>query len=581
MMMSLLAVSKWEFRRVRLNFGKNTLMMSFTLLIMIAAVSFLVLQYGLHINDNIYRVAVTDPGIAEALKTDNKFEVHLADGQQAFMLFEEGAVDLLITGKNIRYRNSEKSISALDALDRAITRYDESRLLAYDDLNNTFPVWITVRNLKRQQEFPIIQKILEPGKTQEEAAVPAQTVVVIQEESTGGRETIPSIREAKETKDIFPVKEHAFSTPSHFNPPFPFKSVVLSFLFIFPMYFIAQLYSSSMMEERVRRKGELLLASPLRPYEIVLGKLLPYLLMILLSMAGVTLYLGGNALMLAILLPVSLMFLSTAFLGAIIARSFKELSFVLIFLSVILSGYIFFPAMFANVHSISIISPVTLVVMLLEGESISASEYFFSTLPFYLVSILIFVFGIFIYCEEDLFSQKPIKAKLLDSVHEFIKLTPFPLFFLSVALMPLVYSLQLMLIVLMFNLPVRSGIVVFIVLAAFTEEAVKSVGIYTVFSRKIAAASTLNAIKFGIFSGMGFFAGEKLLLLIVISSITGSVFGSAMGAGLLLFPLLLHVTSTTAASLGLRSWNYPACVILASVIHSAYNLYIIRGVLLG
>ncbi|MCZ7369744.1 MAG: ABC transporter, partial [Candidatus Methanoperedens sp.] len=362
----------------------------------------------------------------------------------------------------------------------------------------------------------------------------------------------------------------------------PFKSVVLSFLFIFPMYFVAQLYSGSIMEERVKRKGELLLVSPARPYEIVLGKLLPYLLVTLALMSAISFYMGGNAWIVVLLLPVSLLFLSTAFLGAIIARSFKELTFILVFLSVILSGYIFLPAMFANIHAISIISPMTLVVRLLENETVSASDYLFSTIPFYLVSILIFMFGIFIYREEDLFTQKPIKSKLLDSVQVFIDRVPAPLFFLSIALLPLVFSIQLMLIVLMFNLPIRTGIIIFIALAALIEEVVKSVGIYTVFSRKIKPATTRNAFAFGLLSGAGFFIGEKVLLLVVIASIGGSVFGSVMGIGLLILPLLLHVTSTTIASLSLKTTgNYLFSIILASIIHSLYNLYLVRGVLFG
>ena len=133
------------------------------------------------------------------------------------------------------------------------------------------------------------------------------------------------------------------------------------------------------MDERIKRKGELLLVSPVSSYQIVLGKLLPYLLGSMALVAIMTFKLGGSPWIILILLPVSLMFLSTSFLGAIIARSFKELSFVLIFLSVFLSGYIFFPAMFANIHAISIISPITLVVRLLENETVSISDYMFST----------------------------------------------------------------------------------------------------------------------------------------------------------------------------------------------------------
>jgi ABC-type Na+ efflux pump permease subunit len=582
--MKLLIISKWEFRKTQLSFSLKTRVLSIIILILIGGASFFVSQSGLHINDNIYRVIVTDPALLPILKTDDKFDVFVAKESDARYMFNQGNFDILIIGTQIIHSNSQKSTSALDALDKAIKKYDEARLLSYNDLNDTFPVWLNVKNIAREQAFqPVsIQKLPEFEKAQNTANAPVETPAI--KNAVSENTQLPSIKEFTQLKTSSPLQEQTLATPSHFNPPIPFKSVVLSFIFIFPIYFIAQFFSSSIMEERVKRKGELLLVSPLSSSQIVLGKLLPYLLITLVMVAGMTFKLGGSPWIILILLPVSLMFLSTAFFGAIIARSFKELSFVLIFLSVFLSGYIFFPAMFANIHAISIISPITLVVKMLENEPVSISEYLFSTTPFYLVSTLVFMFGIFIYREEDLFTQKSIKGKLLDSLREFIARVPNPLFFLSIALLPLAFSIQLMLIVLMFNVPLRIGILVFIIFAALIEEVVKSVGIYTVFSNKTAKVTTASALKFGILSGAGFFVGEKVLLLVVVASIAGSVFGSVMGIGLLIFPLLLHISSTTAASLSMRylgTKNYLASLVLASVIHASYNLYLVRGVVFG
>ncbi|MCX9088585.1 MAG: ABC transporter permease [Candidatus Methanoperedens sp.] len=615
-MSRIFTIARWELRKTKSSFSLKTRFFSFIILILIGTASFFAAQSGLHINDNIYRVAVTDASLAGVLQSDAKFEVYIAGEGGAKSLFENEGIDILISGDKIYYHNTEKSISALDALDKAIKKYDEARLLSYNDLNNTFPVWINIKNIAREQAFqaPSINKIPmnmttqapETGagqvpeedshdiKSSMEPVEPDGSVPVTEKqgtnininipEKTTENIQIPSIREITENRIISPINEQNLATPSHFNPSIPFKSVVLSFIFIFPIFFIAQFFSSSIMDERIKRKGELLLVTPASSYQIVLGKLLPYLLGSIALVAIMTFKLGGSPWIILTLLPVSLMFLSTSFLGAIIARSFKELSFVLIFLSVFLSGYIFFPAMFANIHAISIISPITLVVRLLENETVSISDYMFSTLPFYLLSILIFIFGIFIYREEDLFTQKSIKEKLLDSIQEFIKRVPAPLFSFSIALLPLVFSIQLMLIVLMFNFPIRIGILLFIIVAAFVEELVKSVGIYTVFSRKMSDVTTGNALKFGILSGIGFFAGEKILLLVVIASIAGSAFGSVMGIGLLVFPLLLHVTSTTVASLGMRYLGYReylACVVLASIVHAAYNLYLVRSVVFG
>ncbi len=337
--MGLLTISKWELRRTRLSFGKKTFILSAMLIILIGAVSFLVSQDGLHLNDNIYKVVITDPNLAPVLKTDGRFEVYIAREPEAKELFQNWGYDILIEGTKIYHHSSGRSISALDALDRTIQRYDEARLLSYNDLNNTFPVWITVKNIPREQVFaPLsIQKL--PEFTDEEKTAPS-TSPEMPVESTEETSPLPSIREVIGTKKNL-IKEQALATPSHFNPPVPFK------------------------------------VSPVKPYEIVLGKLLPYLLMTMAVMAAITVYIGGNEGIVLILLPVSLLFLSTAFIGAMIARSFKELTFILVFLSVILSGYVFFPAMFANIHAISIISPMTLVVRLLENDIVSASEYIF------------------------------------------------------------------------------------------------------------------------------------------------------------------------------------------------------------
>lgn len=591
-MRGILTIAKWELRRTRSNFSPKTSFLSFMILAMIGIASLFAAQSGLHITDSIYQVAVTDSYVASILEGDAKFDVYLVSEGQGKYLFENEGFDILINRARIYYHKTEKSISALDAIDRTIKKYDEARILSIDDLNNTFPVWIEVKNIAREQTFqpltinklPEIENEKSSSGMDGSADAPIENADGITPEKITRDSQTPSIKEIIDTKVVSPLREQSFATPSHFNPPLPFRSVVLSFIFIFPIYFLAQFFSSSILDERIKRKGELLLVSPVNSCQIVIGKMLPYLLGSIGLIAIMTFKMGGSPIMILILLPVSLIFLSTSFLGAIIARSFKELSFVLIFLSVFLSGYIFFPAMFASIHDISIISPITLVVMILENETVTMNDYLFSTAPLYLVSILIFLFGILIYREEDLFTQRSIREKLVDSLQEFIKRVPAPLFFLSIALLPLVFSIQMMLIVLMFNFPIRIGIFLFIIAAAFVEELVKSAGIYTLFLRKMSKITTSNAIKSGFLSGLGFFTGEKLLLLIVITGIAGSAFGSVMGIGLLVFPLLLHITSAIAASLSLRllgTREYLASVVLASLVHAAYNLYLLRGVVFG
>ena len=138
--MGLLTISKWELRRAKLSFGKKTIAFSLLLILLIGIISFFISQNGFHLNDNIYKVVVTDPEIGSVVRTDSKFEVYLATEGTASEMFKGGGFDILIIGQNVSFKPSEKSISAMDALDKAVKKYDENRLLSYNDLNNTFPV---------------------------------------------------------------------------------------------------------------------------------------------------------------------------------------------------------------------------------------------------------------------------------------------------------------------------------------------------------------------------------------------------------------------------------------------------------
>ncbi len=61
--------------------------------------------------------------------------------------------------------------------------------------------------------------------------------------------------------------------------------------------------------------------------------------------------------------------LGATFVGAMFARSFKELTFVTVAVSVFLTAYTFVPAIFTQVTPIALISPLTLVVRDLTGQA--------------------------------------------------------------------------------------------------------------------------------------------------------------------------------------------------------------------
>ncbi|MEA1866065.1 MAG: hypothetical protein U9N46_12920 [Euryarchaeota archaeon] len=283
---------------------------------------------------------------------------------------------------------------------------------------------------------------------------------------------------------------------------------------------------------------------------------------------------SDSLIILTIMLPVVLLFLSFSFISSILARSFKELTFVTVFFSTIVSGYLFFPAMFAHIHAIALISPMTLVVKVLSDDGIRSGEYLFSTLPLYCVSIATFGFGTMIFREEDLFTQKSVKSKIMDCMDIFLRGKSY-IFLLTLIAIPFAYMLELMLIVLLFNIPLPYSIFAMIGLAALVEETFKSIGVYA-----LSLKGNASPITTAVLAGSGFFLGEKLMMLVTVSAIAESVFGSVISMGsLLIYPLLLHIGCVAIVSFGLRYRGYVACLLTATAVHSAYNLYLLRGFL--
>ena len=584
-------VAKWEFLRSGMKFSRRSVLAILFTLLLLAVVSYAVSLTGMNLDQKIYSVASSSPALNSIIASDDRFDVLPTDRQDA---------DITIAEDRAYLSGTKKSIAAADALEKVFINYRETVLSSYNDINNSHPVWVTIHDLDRPESFQVLGSVTknddqysdtENGNTDGFGEHEGNSVMGKRASTTISPEELADL-ENTNSKTFF--ERQTIATPSNFNPPIPFTAILYSFLFIFPIYFVSQFYSSSIMEERTNRRCELLLVAPLRSRGIVLGKTMPYILVAMLLLSIISLYiespsdiheLGTALAMIAVIFPVLLLFFSLSFIAAIFSRSFKELTFAMVFFSVIVSGYIFFPAMFANVHTVSSISPMTLIVNLIEKGNISFGKYVFSTLPFYLVSLSLYGFGTAIFREEDLFSQKTIPEKVVDCMETFLSSPLGSVFALSIVSIPFVYMAQLMLIVMLFNLPLPYSIIAMIVLSALVEEIAKSIGIYTIMKRRLKPADLKTAGMLALLAGGGFFFGEKLVSVITLAPIASSAFGSVMTMGaLLLIPLLLHVTTTAVTSLGMHFTGhryYVFFLLVATAIHTMYNTYLLRGILFG
>ncbi|RQD92378.1 ABC transporter, partial [Methanosalsum natronophilum] len=77
----------------------------------------------------------------------------------------------------------------------------------------------------------------------------------------------------------------------------------------------------------------------------------------------------------------------------------------------------------------------------------------------------------------------------------------------------------------------------------------------------------------------------KLISVITLTPIESSLFGFVMSMGpLLLLPLMLHVSATAIVGIGLYYLGhryYLVLLLAATFVHSFYNIYLLRGILVG
>jgi ABC-type Na+ efflux pump permease subunit len=620
----LLRIARWEATKGVGGFDRGAVAVIVAAATFVLAVGFVGITGGVALEDGIYRVGVAeDSGYHDPVAEDPAFVAVDPDPDA----IEGGRIvddryDLYIedrpSGARIYLAESGgeptgKSRAALAALRQSIDRYNDRRMFEEPNGTAAFPVVVTIRYVERGgTETVAIGEAGGDGENGTETGSErdgngtgsgGSDAEGRQEPSDGaggsssggdgadgtdGRIGAPSLG----AFDLFGTAETA-GTPSDIQPPFPFQSLVLAFLFVLPLNFLIQAYGSSMLSERLDRRGELLLVAPVDRSDIVLGKTLPYVLVsvaITVVIVGALWVLGGEAGALSVLavVPLSLLFLATTFLGAMFARSFKELTFVTVTITTVLTSYAFVPAIFAETSPVAFVSPLTLVIKDLTAASVTPGQFAFATGPPTLVAAICFLFGFGVYREEDLFTQRAIPHKVLDALASRIH-RPRSVAWVVVLLVPFVFVAELLVVVVLFALPVAVSIPLVFVSIAVIEELAKGLPIYAGFVHARYGRSLPVTLAVGAAAGVGFFLAEKVTLAVQLVGLPGSrvadaAFQTGLGSAdptvvaLLAFaPLGLHVLTSTLSALGASRGRSTFVVGLVSavLVHLAYNVAVV------
>ncbi|WP_256301456.1 PrsW family intramembrane metalloprotease [Haloarchaeobius salinus] len=594
-----LRIARWEVEKSAGTVDRRTAAVAILLLVVGGLAAPVVIAQGPGLDDGIYRVGV-EPGnpYYDVVQESSQFAARPDHASAAAL--NNGEIDVLVTERGPPIpRSTRKGRAAYAEFRSAVVEYNDGQMRLDDNQSAAFPVVVDVSYESR-------------GGTTFGSGGEAGTDAGTDETSDGGTGTSTGSGDDDDDAgsggggtdggsdsggdDGIAAPNLGGSggfgsgtssgDPSSISPPFPFSSLVLAFLFIVPMNFVIQAYGSTIINERINRRGELLLVAPVSRRDIIAGKTLPYFLGLLAVTVGIAWAIGGGPASVGAVVPIALLFLSSTFVGGMFARSFKELTFVTIAVSVFLTSYVFVPAIFTDVTPIALISPLTVVVMDLQGQSIGLGEFAFATLPFLLTSLVLFTIGAGTYREEDMFSQRAVHRKALDAIATRVRSVSSVLL-VTMLLLPFVFLAELLAIALVFILPRSVSIPALFLTVALIEEFAKSIHVYAGFEYARFERSKRTAVVLGIASGVGFFLAEKLTLLVQLvqlqtlpegqSAFPDAAVGGVdplLALGLLALPLLLHTVTATISALGAQRSRraYVGAFCVAVVVHLLYNL---------
>ncbi|WP_225334085.1 PrsW family intramembrane metalloprotease [Halomicrobium urmianum] len=610
----LLRIAKWEVTKNAGGVDRRTVAVTVVAVLAMALVGAVAAAGGTGMDSGIYRVGVAEnsPYYGPA-KEDPSFVVQEPDPAAV----RRGEQDLLFRNGGLANRPvTDKQRAALTAFRESVQGYNERRMAAAAESGNrtaAYPVSVTL--VYEEQSGVTVRsgsggsgdggsddESTASGSDGGDGSTGSDGGNDGSGDGSGGSGTVSGSGGSGDAAGGLSdfgaglTGGDTSGTPGDISPPFPFESLVLAFLFVVPLNFVIQAYGSSMLSERLNRRGELLLVAPVTRTDIVAGKTLPYFAGAMGVVAAITLALrasglaaGGSRVAVLAMAPLALLFLAATFCGAMFARSFKELTFVTVTVTVALTSYAFVPAIFTDVTPIALISPLTVVVRDLQGEAVGLGGALFSTLPPTLTAVALFGLGAGLYREEDMFTQRPVPLKVLDALSGRIA-SKRSAATLSVILLPFVFVAELVAVAFLFALGEISVVLVLLPVVVI-EEVAKSLHLYAGFESGRYDRSLRTALVVGALSGLGFFVAEKFVAVAQVVGLqeidagraalaTGLVpsdLNPLLIAGLLLAPLVLHVATAAVSALGARRDRraYTAALGVAMAVHFAYNYTVV------
>lgn len=566
--MSVLAVARHEARRAFAVLDKRTGFALLAVVLLLAASWPIVRSHPIAPQEGLYPYAVASPSPLEgAAASDARFRK--VDGGRADLV--AGRVALVLEGGAVLADDAnERSRAALLALSQAAARWLEDRMALEPDQAAAFPVAVNV--LLVREDFSATGSAIAGGGR---GGVGGPTFGPSPSPSSGP--SAPVL-----VGNVTGAEPRLALRPSQVDPPFPVRSLLLTFAFLIPMNLVAQLCAGSLLAERIRHRGLLLLTTPLSGPAILFGRVLPHLgvTLAVVLVAGLAIGVGWQGF--AAALPMVLLVLVLAVVLGLLARNERELTFLLTAATTMLSTFLFLPAIFTTLPPVAFLSPVSVVAESVDGHAVPWGPFLYATVPLALATVALAFLAAGLYREETLFATRGLGTKGMDGVRRLVP-RRWGVVAAGVLAVPFALALELFILALVIPLGLRAAFPVFVLGVAFIEEALKLVP-----ARAHAQAGHRGWLA-GALSGTGFFLGEKLALLVALAgfgllpngSTSLALWGIGGSALVLLAPLLLHAGCSAVAASGTRRGGGWAALawLAAAALHAGYNTMLLAGVL--
>jgi len=200
------------------------------------------------------------------------------------------------------------------------------------------------------------------------------------------------------------------------------KKMMVSILLFLPLFLFGNMIIDSIVGEKERKTGEILIAMPLSHEAVIIGKNFAVVLTIAIQVALwiIILLAAGFDIKNPFLVYIVIMLTSIPIVGvtsviAAYSKNYKEAGIGLSFIYIGIVGFLVIPAL-AHISSKSVvanISPMTLVMRLFSGETISIANFMIPFLFIIIISVISYWISIKLIKRDDImFGPRPNIIKL-------------------------------------------------------------------------------------------------------------------------------------------------------------------------